>query len=218
MNLKSRIIIFSKAPLEGEVKTRMIPELGAKGAAQLHRRLLESTVEMACSSNLAEVELHCAPDSRHAFFRQLQNRYPVRLRTQQGKDLGERMFQAIYQSLQSRQRVVLIGTDCPPLNRLHLQTALGSLSHDSPLSIAPAQDGGYVLIAASAIHPRVFQGINWGSEQVYAQTCQAINQLGWQHNRLDTLWDLDRPQDLQKLSPQQQQYYLRTTTYTEVLI
>lgn len=214
-----KIIVLAKAPISGYAKTRMIPQLGKAGAAELQQRLLQQTINMCHQAQLADIDLYCSPDTQQPIFGQLQQQYAINLYQQQGNDIGQRMYQAITEGLQHADKVVLVGTDCPSLETSHLKSAFDSLKPQSPLAIAPAEDGGYVLMAATAIHPSIFQNIHWSSSHVYAQTCQAIKQLGWLHTQLDTLRDLDTPDDLKYLNKQQRQILLaQADINTEVLI
>ena len=212
-----KIIVLAKAPIAGQAKTRMIPQLGEAGAAQLQQRLLQHTISLCHQAQLADIALYCSPNTQQPIFQQLQQEYGISLHQQQGNDIGQRMHHAIEEQLRQKSKVVLVGTDCPSLNAGHLKAAFDSLSQQSPLAIAPAKDGGYVLIAATRIHPAIFQNIHWSSERVYAQTQQAIKQLGWQHTQLQILRDLDTPDDLKYLNKQQRQILLAHTD-TEALI
>jgi len=214
-----KIIVLAKAPIAGSAKTRMIPQLGKKGAAKLQHRLLQHTIDMCHRAELADIALYCSPDVQQAVFQQLQQDYAISLHQQQGNDIGQRMLHAIEEQLQQADKVILIGTDCPTLSARHLKAAFNSLSKQNPLAIAPAEDGGYVLIAASAIHPAIFQNIHWSSSRVFIQTQQAVEQLGWAYTQLDTLRDLDTPDDLKYLSNQQRETFLaQADINTEALI
>ena len=73
------IAVFAKAPVPGEVKTRLVATLGAEGAARLHERLVERALATALAARLGPVTLWCAPDQSHAFFRQCAARHGVEL-------------------------------------------------------------------------------------------------------------------------------------------
>jgi len=204
----NKIIVFSKAPIAGEVKTRMIPKLGAAGASELHHRLLQHTLQMCHQADIATIDLYCSPNTEHPIFQQLQQQYALNLHPQQGENLGQRMYHAMAMALQTSSRIILIGSDCPWLTAEHLQTAFDALNSPIQLAIAPAVDGGYVLIAANAICPEIFQNIQWSTSRVYPQTQDAIKHIGWQYNELTTLYDLDTADDLKQLNRQQQQQFL----------
>ena len=103
----SKLIIFCKAPIPGQTKTRLIPALGKDGAAELHRRMSQHVIDMALKANLAEVELQCYPDSNHEFFMQLLAEQCIELNKQQGDDLGARMSQAFEQVLSNHRNAII---------------------------------------------------------------------------------------------------------------
>ncbi len=181
--------IFARAPQPGRVKTRLIPALGAAGAARLHAQLLRRTLATVASAGLP-AELWVTPDGCHPLFREAG--LPCRL--QQGADLGARMQHALSAGLARAARVVLIGCDCPVLDGEYLAAAFAALeTHDAVLG--PAEDGGYVLIGLRR-PAAVFDGIEWGGERVLAQTRARLAAAGLAWRELDTLWDVDRPADL----------------------
>lgn len=189
-----RLIVFAKAPVPGAVKTRLIPALGADGAAALAGRLIARTLDMSRRCAAAPLELHVDPDSSHPFFRSLAEAPP--LFAQQGADLGERMHHALTDALRTADFAVLIGTDCPGMDCNYLQQACAALAGGRDAVLGPAEDGGYVLIGVRRPEPALFAGVEWGSDQVLAQTRTRIAALGWKLFELPTLWDLDRPEDL----------------------
>lgn len=194
----ARILVFAKAPVAGAVKTRLAPALGPEGAARLQARLVRRTVARVSACGLAPFELHVAPDGRHPLFRSLAGT-GVTLVAQQGRDLGGRMHAALAAALGSAEFAILIGTDCPALDRAYLALACDALAQGHPAVLGPAEDGGYVLIGLRRPAPTLFAGIDWGGPQVLAQTRRRLADLGWAAVELPTLWDLDRPADLQRL-------------------
>lgn len=193
----SRILVFARAPAPGQCKTRLIPALGARGAAALQRELVTKTLDTAVASGLAPVELWCTP-GRHPFFQRCRADYGVRLRLQSRGDLGRRMSEALRRSLRVASQVVLIGTDCPALTPAHLAAALERLRAGNVFVAQPALDGGYVLVGARRNEPRLFRGIRWGSDEVMQATSQRLARLKTQWSELPELWDLDTPADLQR--------------------
>lgn len=189
-----RLIVFAKAPVPGTVKTRLIPALGADGAAALAGRLIARTLDMAWHSAAAPLELHVDPDAAHPFFLSLAEAPPMV--AQQGSDLGKRMHHALTAALRGTDFAVLIGTDCPGMDGNYLQQACAALAEGCDAVLGPAEDGGYVLIGVRRPEPALFAGVEWGSDRVLAQTRARIAALGWKLFELPTLWDLDRPEDL----------------------
>ena len=195
------IMVFAKAPETGQVKTRLIPVLGAQGAANLHEKLVRHTLATVTRANLCPVQLWCAPCPSwpHAFFARCQSDFPVSLHEQCGNDLGERMHHALTTALQKYAYVVLIGTDCPTLTTHYLHQALDALQQGAHAVLGPAADGGYVLIGARQSPASLFSGIPWGTASVLNETRTRLRNLEWQWQELTELWDVDRPEDLPRL-------------------
>lgn len=193
-------IVFAKAPRAGEVKTRLIPLLGAEGAAALHAQLLQQTLDTATSAGLGPVELHCAPDEYDPALRDSARRFGIAALPQIGSDLGARMCHAFDEALARHARVILIGTDCPVLTAQHLHDAHAALAEGNDCVLVPAEDGGYALIGLTRCDARLFDGIAWGGDTVLAETRKRLQQLGWRWHELETLWDVDRPEDYRRWS------------------
>ncbi|HRE71705.1 MAG: TIGR04282 family arsenosugar biosynthesis glycosyltransferase [Candidatus Accumulibacter sp.] len=196
------LAVFARAPQAGAAKTRLIPALGAAGAARLHRRLTLHALAVASRAALGGVTLWVAPDGRHRFFRALRDRCRVELREQVGADLGARMAAAFAAEAGS---LLLIGTDCPALQAEHLAAAARALGEESreegnDAVFIPAEDGGYVLVGLRCPQPGLFTGVDWGSERVMVQTRQRLLALGLRWRELPPLWDVDRPADLPRLA------------------
>jgi uncharacterized protein len=200
MRTGTMVIVFARAPQPGRVKTRLVPRLGEWGAARLHARLVRRTLRVVRAARCGCMELHGAPRARHAFFLRCARRPDVLLRNQRGRDLGERMFNAIAAGLRRRRAVILVGTDCPALEARDLRRAARALAGGCDAVLAPAEDGGYPLIGLRRVSPRLFERIAWGGPDVFARTARELDRLGWRWRRLRTLWDVDRPEDLARLA------------------
>lgn len=195
-----RLIIFAKAPTAGKVKTRLIPTLTAEQAAGLSQQLIKNTLSKFTAQQLLPVELWCAPDSHHSFFNDCAQQFPVVLKNQTGSDLGARMENAITATLKHSKWAIIIGTDCPELDDNDLEHAMLALENGNDAVIQPANDGGYVLIGLKQCEPDLFRGIDWGTSQVFSQTRQKLNDLGWSWKQLESRQDIDRPEDLKHLN------------------
>jgi rSAM/selenodomain-associated transferase 1 len=121
----------------------------------------------------------------------------VDLQPQPEGDLGERMLAAIASS-STPAGTLVIGTDCPALGAAQLRESARALG-DHDAVVIPAEDGGYVLIGMKTPAPEAFAGVDWGSARVMAQTRQRLAALGWRWQEADPLWDVDLPQDLDRL-------------------
>ena len=196
---ETALIVFARAPEPGRVKTRLVPLLGEKGAARLHARLVERTLETALAGGFDSVDLYCASRIDGIFFKRSQKRFGVRLRSQGRGDLGDRMYRAFERALRRHPYVVLIGSDCPALRPADLRAAARALREGADAVLAPAVDGGYPLIGLRRVSRRLFDGVAWGGPQVMAQTRCRLKALRWRWRELRTLWDVDRPEDVARL-------------------
>ena len=191
------LAIFARAPQPGAVKTRLIPALGAAGAARLARSLTCNAVRLGVAFAPGKMTLWCAPDTQHRFFRALRARCRIKLRSQLGADLGARMANAF---AAQRGPLLLIGTDSPALKIEHLFAASEALHVGHDAVFIPAHDGGYVLVGLRTAQPRLFEDIDWGSDRVMAQTRERLCETGLRWIEPLTLWDVDQAADLQRLA------------------
>jgi rSAM/selenodomain-associated transferase 1 len=192
----TRIVIFAKAPIAGSAKTRLIPALGAEGAARLAADMLAQTITEAKAANLGEPELCMSPaphSADWALFRP--NGVPM---TDQGPgNLGERLARATSRVIGAGERALLIGTDCPELGADRLRAAAARLTtHDAIMH--PAHDGGYALLGLTRFDPSLFRDIAWSTSSVAADTIARIRALGWSLHIGETLYDIDKPEDLRR--------------------
>ena len=190
-----RIIVFAKAPVPGQVKTRLAGAIGETRAARLASRMLAETVWHAIEAGVGEVELCCAPDSTHADFVALQARHALTLTVQGEGDLGARMHRALAGALTQYKRVLLIGTDAPQLDASVLRAAAARLT-TQPVVFVPASDGGYVLVGLTRAMPALFEEIEWSTPRVMAQSRARLAASGISVDALPMLPDVDEPADL----------------------
>jgi rSAM/selenodomain-associated transferase 1 len=189
------LLQFTREPRLGAVKTRLQPLLGARGALALHLDLMRRTARTLCAVPDCRRELWVAGDPAHPLLRECAGWGFSGLRRQGEGDIGARMYGAIADGLGRSGRVVLVGSDCPDLDRAYLEAALQRLD-DSDLVLGPALDGGYVLIGARRIAPALFQGIPWSTGAVLRETLARARRLGWRCALLEPRRDIDRPRDL----------------------
>ncbi len=190
--------IFAKEPRPGAVKTRLAPAIGPERAARIYAELVEHTLRVATAARasqlIGEIELWCAPSADRPSFMAWRDRFKVRLFTQAGADLGERMHAALDAALGRGAHAILIGSDCPALDVDYLAQAAHALrEHDAVFG--PAEDGGYVLVGL-ARPLDVFAGIAWSSPDVMAATRANLTARCVTWRELPVLWDLDTPDDL----------------------
>lgn len=190
------LMIFCKAPVPGQVKTRLSPPLTAAQAAGIHIELSETTLKRATQDRLCPVQLWCAPSIDDDFFSASAAAYGLALRQQQGSDLGERMHRAFESALATYSHALLMGCDCPSLTGADLKQAVTALRQDHDQVLAPAEDGGYVMIGLNRPCPELFTDMHWGTSQVLEQTRARIKQLHFRHHELEEQWDVDTVEDL----------------------
>jgi uncharacterized protein len=184
------VAILAKAPIAGFAKTRLIPVLGAEGAAALQARLIMRAVEITAA--VGPVMLWATPDASHALFKTLS----VSIARQPDGDLGARMLAAIEAAAGP---VLVIGTDCPSLTTTDLLTAANHLRDGVDVVAIPAADGGYGLIGMRRPHPEVFSTMEWSTPSVMAETRRRLMRLGLAWREPSRTWDVDRPEDLERL-------------------
>lgn len=193
------IIVFAKAPVAGLAKTRLIPALGATGAARLAVLMLEHAVEQALASKVGTVEVCVTPAPEDPMWSALLPCHPALSVSDQGHgDLGKRMARAAHRALDAGNSVLLMGTDCPDLSAEQIKTAAASLL-TGDAALVPAFDGGYVLLALNRSDDSLFRDIPWSTSSVAEVTLSRIGRLGWHLNVLPTLHDIDQPDDLRWL-------------------
>lgn len=184
--MNPRVVLFTRYPEPGRAKTRLIPALGAEGAAKLHRLLTEHTVQAVQSSGLM-LELRTTGAPVPAFEEWLGAGSIV----DQGEgNLGERLVRSgpPYPTL-------FIGSDAPDLTPALLLQAAHALD-DASAVIGPAEDGGYWLLGLSRAVDGVFEGVEWGTSSVFGQTMERLTAAGIDPLLLPQLADCDRPEDL----------------------
>jgi len=195
--ISEQLIIFTRYPEPGKAKTRLIPVLGKEGAANLHRLMAQRMIANALSlqkSRQLSVAIHYTGSSEQLMQDWLGT--DMIYCQQSGGDLGARMSAALQKSLDfGIDKVVIIGTDCPKLKLEIIAKAFDELS-DQDLVLGPAKDGGYYLIGLCRIMPELFDGIKWGTSEVFADTLAIAQKLNLSIAVLPILADIDRPEDL----------------------
>ncbi len=198
-----RLIVMTRIPETGRVKTRLIPALGASAATAVHTTLLRRTLRIADQHKATQHSRQLSVDVEVRFTGGDSNaaagfsaECAGNWRAQEGDDLGQRMHGAIETALNEGARhVVVIGTDCPDLSPEILSDAWQQLEqHD--VVLGPAADGGYYLIGMNQPEPRIFAGIDWGTERVLGQTKERCRDLKMSVGLLSTLADIDEAENL----------------------
>jgi hypothetical protein len=194
---KQHLIIFTRYPEPGTTKTRLIPALGAVGAANLQRQMTEHTIfqvkELQKATNISWEVRFTGGNS------QLMQDWlgsDLVYQSQGEGDLGERMARSLSHAFQSgAEQIIIIGTDCPGVNSQILTKAFEKLD-TCDLILGPAIDGGYYLIGLCRLIPELFANIDWGTSQVLQQTVDIAVKLQISIAYLPYLADVDLPEDL----------------------
>ena len=194
---RRRLIIFTRYPEPGQVKTRLIPALGEEGAASLQKKMTEHSVAWAAS--LSErmpnfLEIRYEGKDQNLMAEWLGSGYSYE--TQGDGDLGERMARAFEENFQKKiKQIVLVGTDCPQMSAFHVKSAFDALkTHD--LVLGPTEDGGYCLIGLKQMVPELFVSLAWGTETVFQSTLEKAKNAGLSVKCLVPMRDVDIPEDL----------------------
>lgn len=193
-----RIVIFAKAPVAGLAKTRLIPALGAQGAADLARHMLDHTLAQALAAEVGPVELCVTPSPGDVAWQNVVLAKSLAWSDQGDGNLGERMARAVQRVTGAGESLLLIGTDCPGLDAAVLRSAASSLQQFDA-TLVPTADGGYVLLGLNGFHASLFEGIQWSTGSVAAETRRRMARLGWNVRDNPTVHDIDDPADLEWL-------------------
>jgi rSAM/selenodomain-associated transferase 1 len=197
----TRIIIFAKAPQPGFAKTRLIPALGEKGAAELAQQMLLHTLHEALAADIGPVELCITPKINDAAWHGIQLPKRIDISDQGKGDLGARLARAARRRAEQGQSVLLIGTDCVEMSADLLRKA-AQILHEHDAVIHCTIDGGYALLGLRQFSPSLFINMPWSTDAVASTTIACIGQLGWSVHVGKMLHDVDEPQDLKYLPDQ----------------
>jgi len=198
---EERLILFTRYPEPGKVKTRLIKHLGPQGSAALHRRLAEGTLDVIrdlLGRREVGVEIRFDGGDPELMEQWLGSNW--RFCPQGGGDLGARMERAIAGAFEGGfTSAIMIGTDCPGLSAERIKIAFEALRR-CDLILGPALDGGYYLIGLARPVPELFRDVPWGSNRVLSKTKEIASRLGLRVREMEPLSDIDRPEDLPQTS------------------
>ncbi len=200
MTCHDRLLLFTRYPEAGRSKTRLIPALGADGAAQLQRSLTERIALQArvlAEEHGIQTVVHYCGGSRKKMASWL-GTLPYVPQTQ--GDLGMRMRAAFNHAFAAGAgKAVLIGSDIPGIDTKLLADAFAALQN-SAVVIGPSHDGGYYLIGicadiADQLYPLLFAEIAWSTPEVFAVTCERLVTAAFVPAVLPALRDIDTRED-----------------------
>lgn len=196
---KQALLIFTKNPETGKVKTRLAATIGDAEALRVYKQLLMHTVS----------ETNLVPADKYVFYDNYvdpddiwdDKRYYKEL--QHGNDLGERMMNAFADTFRKGyDRIIIIGTDCPSLNQSIIQDAFSKLD-DFDIVIGPALDGGYYLLGMKQCHDLLFKDIQWSTPNVFPATINRCKTADLLFFLLQPLHDIDEEKDLSEVKLKQ---------------
>ncbi|WP_121354314.1 TIGR04282 family arsenosugar biosynthesis glycosyltransferase [Flavisolibacter nicotianae] len=193
---KEALVIFTKNPEAGKVKTRLAATIGNDAALAVYKELLWRTIAATQYLPVDKFVYY----SNHAEQEDVWNTNQYYKEVQQGSDLGERMKNA-FASIFSKgyTKAVIIGTDCPALNENIVQGAFGKLA-DVDVVVGPAYDGGYYLLGMKRCYHLLFENMNWSTANVLPETISRCKNEGLLFQLLQTLHDVDEEKDLGALN------------------
>lgn len=187
--------VFAREPRAGQVKTRLIPSIGADAAKKVYCQLLEDTLEQVRLADVDHRELWIDREPESAYIRQLAERYSLQPRVQIEADLGGRMADAFAAGLAHADNVILIGSDCPELSPTYLNDAFGRLeTHD--VVFGPTVDGGYILVGLKQVDPGLFSAVGWSRPDVLQCHRDYLGRNGKTFSELPIRHDIDTAEDL----------------------
>lgn len=197
---KDALILLAKAPIPGQVKTRLCPPFTEAGAAALFACLLADTAEEMARLRRVQRYLFFSPPGSERFFR----RDPFsgfETLPQSGGNLGRKMA-AAFDTVFARgcARAVLVGGDCPVLSALLVRAAFRELACSAGAVFGPSEDGGFYLIALPAPVPSLFRGVPWGTGSVLSEVTRRCREAGIPYALLPPGFDVDTADDVTRLA------------------
>jgi len=185
------ILVFTRNPELGKVKTRLAKGIGDQAALQVYIRLLQHTEKILSQINADKSVIY----SNKIRLNDMWDDEVYQKKVQIGKDLGERMYHAFLEAFNANyQKVIIIGSDLFDLKTQHLENAIEALNKNE-IVIGPAKDGGYYLLGMKKLHQDVFKNKNWGTNSVLNATLKDLKSRKIEF--LETLNDIDYAQDLE---------------------
>ena len=189
---RSIIQVFSKNLVPGGVKTRLMPVLTGNGAYELQKIMLGRLLDEVTKLN-KPAEIWTDSVVAHPLI--IESGFPHKI--QRGKDLGERMLHAIENGLRKAKKVILVGSDLPPLDRFYIDEANKALdAYD--VVFGPTEDGGFGLIATKIVFSDMFNRVNWSSDSVLSDILRNLAGRSVGFHCLPFIWDVDTPNDLER--------------------
>ncbi len=199
------LYLFAKAPVAGQVKTRMHPFLSPERSAQLALMMLTQTVKKVCRHWPGQTILTVTPHSDHVEFKKLHRKYSFDFEIQVEGNLGERMLHVLDKGIALSGAAVVMGCDVPYFESALLKEVHGALRADLNV-VGPAEDGGFYLLGLTECQQALFQGVKWGEGNVLPSVKHSAALADIQFVECRMLRDIDTWADLRWLSGQEPAY------------
>jgi len=192
--MNKRLIIFVKNLIPGSVKTRLAEDIGIIGALDVYKYLVEHTYEETKNVDVDKAVFYSEYIEIEDVF-DASGVQEYELFIQKGNGLGERMSDAMDQSFDSYDKVIIIGSDCVELTKKDIDDALAKLD-DFDVVVGPAKDGGFYLLGTNKFYPELFENKEYGHKKVLQDLLDAIDDLDLKLHLMKTKSDIDTLQDL----------------------
>lgn len=191
---ETQLVIMTKFPEPGKVKTRLGASIGNEASCQLHRAMVQHLLENTLPNLTSiQVRFHVAAGSDAEVTDWLSGAHWQR---QVEGDLGFKMQSAIEASLhEGAKKVLIIGTDCPAITPAHIEASVNALDNYD-VAFTPALDGGYVMAGVKAIHPEMYYDMEWSTDTVLEISAERLRKAGSSVTLLEALRDIDTEADL----------------------
>lgn len=190
IEFENGLIVFVKNPILGKVKSRIAEKVGEKKALEIYLKMLNHLNEWVSPLSMKKWIYF----SDYIDFEGIWSSSRFEFGLQNGKDLGIKMYSALFEVLTMCKKVILIGSDIAGLNPRILEEAFQMLE-DHDLVFGPANDGGYYLVGCKKNHPEIFDNIPWSTSKVLDISLEKAVNLGLSVALLPPLNDIDYIED-----------------------
>jgi len=196
--MKKTIVIMTKVPQAGKVKTRLQPYLTARQSAEISVCFLQDT-EAKAKTVAQNLIIAFSPIEMKNLLIDILQTEPI-LVEQKGENLGERMFHAFeFAFLHDSDAVVMIGTDSPTVPAEFIKRAFAFLETKADAVLGKTKDGGFYLIGLRKLERAIFKNVEWSSPKTFEQTRHNIENLNLSLSEISNWYDVDTPEDLKRL-------------------
>jgi uncharacterized protein len=195
------LVLFTKPARPGRVKTRLVGDLTAAQAAELHEAFVGDVTRRLAGRDDFDLVLAWALEDGEAVPEAPVPGLLAGMR-QEGATLGDRLHHALSTLGKRYRTVAALGSDHPHVPAERVAEAFERVEAGAPVVLGPAEDGGYYLVAvdARALTPEPFRDVPWSTGDVLAVTRDRCRAAGLTVEEIETGWDVDRPEDLERLA------------------